>query len=264
LPKSGFSKNQLSVLYSKVNEAASAIARWVLFMIDLDQLTQFLNQLFLAHQFELDPSGIYRSSPRPIQRLGLALEPWPHLAEWVAAKQIDALFLHRPWKLEEQLLPADVGVVAYHLAFDERLTLGFNPWLASSLGLSELEELGYKAGRPIGMLGRLSPQPFEHFCDRVQDVLGGYESVKPGNLPEIAKVAVVGAMTDALIQEAKSRGVEVYITGQWRHPAEAAVRETGINVIVVGHRRSELWGLQALAGVLRDRWPQLEVILPPS
>jgi hypothetical protein len=33
-------------------------------------------------------------------------------------------------------------------------------------------------------------------------------------------------------------------------------------VFVVGHRRSEEWGLRALAGVLRERWSALEVVLP--
>jgi putative NIF3 family GTP cyclohydrolase 1 type 2 len=70
-------------------------------------------------------------------------------------------------------------------------------------------------------------------------------------------------MTDALIREAAVRGVDLYITGQLRQPAAAAVEETGIRVIVVGHRRSEDWGLRSLAGVLRDRYFNLEVVLPP-
>ncbi|MBW4489848.1 MAG: Nif3-like dinuclear metal center hexameric protein [Trichocoleus desertorum ATA4-8-CV12] len=236
-------------------------------MVSLDQLAHFLDQFLLAQQFELDPNGIYRPSTRPIHRLGLALEPWPYLRQWAMATQVDALFLHRPWNLGEQL-PADIGVVAYHLAFDERLTLGFNPLLADALGLFAIEELGQKAGRPIGMIGNVSTQSFVGFCDRVQHIFGGYEAIETGNLSEVTsevtKVAVVGAMTDALVREAKTQGTEVYITGQFRQPARSAVIATGINVIVVGHRRSEEWGLQALADILRDRWPQLEVVLPPS
>nr|WP_290226090.1 Nif3-like dinuclear metal center hexameric protein [Trichocoleus desertorum] len=232
-------------------------------MVSLDQLAHFLDQFLLAKQFELDPNGIYRPSTRSIQRLGLALEPWPYLRQWAIATQLDALFLHRPWNLGEQL-PADIGVVAYHLAFDERLTLGFNPLLAEVLGLLTIEELGQKAGRPIGMIGNVSAQSFVDFCDRVKHIFGGYEAIETGNLPEVTKVAVVGAMTDALVREAKTQGAEVYITGQFRQPARSAASATGINVLVVGHRRSEEWGLQMLAGVLRDRWPPLEVVLPPS
>ena len=233
-------------------------------MVSLDQLAQFLDQFFSAQRFELDPTGIYRPSTRPIQRLGLALEPWPYLRQWAIATQVDALFLHRPWQLEGEQLPADVGVVSYHLAFDERLTLGFNPLLASILDFLALEELGQKAGRPIGMIGNVSAQGFSSFCDRVRSVFGGCEAIEKGNLSEVTKVAVVGAMTDVLVREAKTQGAQVYITGQFRQPARTAVMETGINVIVVGHRRSEEWGLRALAGILCDRWPELEVILPPS
>ena len=80
---------------------------------------------------------------------------------------------------------------------------------------------------------------------------------------EVSRVAVVGAMTDALVREAASRGADVYTTGQLRQPAQAAVLETGIGVVGVGHRRCEEWGLRALAGVLCERWSRLEVILPP-
>lgn len=63
-----------------------------------------------------------------------------------------------------------------------------------------------------------------------------------------------------LVIEAAARGANIYLTGQWRQPAQAAVSETGINVIAVGHRRCEEWGLRALAGVMRERWSKLEVI----
>lgn len=77
-------------------------------------------------------------------------------------------------------------------------------------------------------------------------------------------MAVVGAMTDALVREAALRGADLYITGQLRKPALSAVKETGIAVVAAGHRRCEEWGLKALAGVLRERWFELEVVLNPE
>lgn len=232
-------------------------------MIYLDDLKYFLNQFFAVHRFPEDPSGVYRQSNRPIRRFGLALEPWSQLTQWAIACRIDALFLHRPWKLEPEQLPADVGVVAYHLAFDERLTLSFNPRLAEVLNISELEVLGEKAGRPIGMLGKIPAQSFARYSFYVDEVFGGQDEVHACEQSEVKRVAVVGAMTEALVHEAKARGADVYITGQFRQPAQQAVKETGIGVIVVGHRRSEEWGLRALAGVVRERWSSLEVVLPP-
>ena len=229
-------------------------------MITLDNIAQFLNYFFAVHRFGDDQNGVYLPSNRPIARFGLALEPWSQLAEWASAEQLDALFLHRPWQLQPGQLASDVGVVAYHLAFDECLTLGFNPRLASVLGMCKLEVLGEKQGRAIGMIGDIPTQSFASYCDCVNEVFSGVDA-QARACHEVSRVAVVGAMTDALVREAASRGADVYITGQLRQPAQAAVLETGISVIGVGHRRCEEWGLRAMSGLLCERWSRLEVIL---
>jgi putative NIF3 family GTP cyclohydrolase 1 type 2 len=233
-------------------------------MLSLDELAQFLNRYFAVHHFRDDQGGVYRHSTRSIHRIGLALEPHAHLYQWANDRQLDALFLHRPWKLEPEQLEPDVGVVSYHLAFDERLTLGFNPRLAEVLGMSAIEVLGEKEGRSIGMLGETSRQSFTSYRNCINEVFGGEDKAHAGSCQTLSRVAVVGAMTDSLVREAISRGADAYITGQWRQPAEDAVLETGIGVIAVGHRRCEEWGLRALAGVMRERWCGLKVILPPE
>jgi putative NIF3 family GTP cyclohydrolase 1 type 2 len=232
-------------------------------MIEIKQVVQFLDQFLAIQRFNgSERGGIYRPSNRAIARLGLALEPWPHLPEWVQAEQLDALFLHRPWQLPLEQLAPDIGVISYHLAFDEGLTLGFNPRLAEVLGMENLSVLGEKEGRAIGMLGEISPQSFASYCCCVAEIFGGQDAVQAGVRDEVHRVAVVGAMTDKLVREAAIRGADLYITGQLRQPARKALMETGIGLIVVGHRRSEEWGLRALAQVITERWQQLAVILP--
>ena len=231
-------------------------------MVELDEIAQFLDRFFRVHLFSNEASGVYRPSTRPIQRFGLALEPWPQLSQWADRQRLDALFLHRPWKLEPEQVAPDLGVVAYHLAFDERLTLGFNSRLAEVLGMSNISVLGEKEGRPIGMLGEIPTQSFDHCRTHLNEVFGGQDAARAGKNSEVSQVAVVGAMTEALIREAALQGADLYITGQLRQPAQAAVLETGIGVVAVGHRRCEEWGLQALAGVMCERWSRLEVILP--
>lgn len=230
-------------------------------MIDLQALTQFLDHYFAVTQFGSDQGGVYRGSTRVIQRLGLALEPWPAMATWAGAERLDAVFVHRPWKLQPYHLLQDIGVVAYHLAFDERLTLGYNVRLADALSLSMVEVLGDKEGRPLGMIGALPRQPFAAYTHALAEVFGGMDKAHAALSVDISRVAVVGAMTDALVREAAERGADLYVTGQFRHPAQLAVAETGIGVVVVGHRRSEEWGLRALAAVLRERWSTLSVVV---
>lgn len=85
-------------------------------MIELETLAKFLDITLKAEQFAEDVNGVYQHSTQPIHRLGLILEPWAELPDWVRSKQIDALFCHRPWKLELNQLPVAIGILAYHLS----------------------------------------------------------------------------------------------------------------------------------------------------
>ncbi|BDA74827.1 protein of unknown function DUF34 [Calothrix sp. PCC 7716] len=230
--------------------------------MQLDTITKFLNTFFQVERYnEEEQGGIYLPSTRSIKRLGLALEPWDGLYNWVKSQHIDALFLHRPWKLDVEQLPPDIGVISYHLPFDESLTLGFNTRLADVLSLSNLEVFGEKQNRPIGMIGQAPNQTFTDILNCVKEVFNEYEQIRAASESEVKKVAVVGAMTDLLVREAASHGVNVYITGQLRQPAAQAAIETQMSVIAVGHYRCEIWGLHTLASILQQRWSKLYLIV---
>jgi putative NIF3 family GTP cyclohydrolase 1 type 2 len=229
-------------------------------MLYLNDLAQFLDRYFEIERYSpSERGGVYIPSTRPIKRIGLALEPWESLPQWVEKQKLDALLLHRPWQLQSKLMP-DIGVLSHHLAFDECMTLGFNPRLADVLSMSALEVLGKKAERAIGAIGNIPQQNLTEYLHCLIEIFGGREEVHLGKTTEVSRIAVVGGMNDALVREAATRGANLYVTGQMRQPAATALEETGISAIAVGHRRCELWGLKALAGLLRDRWSRLSVI----
>ncbi|QIR35813.1 NGG1p interacting factor NIF3 [Tolypothrix sp. PCC 7910] len=231
-------------------------------LIYLTDIVNFLNNFFNVEQFPTsERGGIYLPSLNPVERLGLALEAKTGLYEWVRYQSLDILFLHRPWNLELKKVPAQLGIISYHLPFDENLTVGFNPRLAQVLQMSNLEVLGKKENRAIGMIGNIQTQSFLELCSFITQTFGKPEQVLPSVNSDIKRIAVVGAMTDLLVREAAKRGGDVYITGQFRQPAKAAIQETQISVITVGHRRSELWGLRSLSEVLQERWSRLEVFI---
>lgn len=221
-----------------------------------------------------EQGGIYLSAypdriNQPVYRIGLALEPWPGLADWLTENRIDTLWLHRPWNLDRATLPGNVAVLSHHLPFDEHLTIGYNRSMAEVVGMSwtdtevpqtigDKQVPGFPA-RPIGMIGLGWQLDFEGWCNRIRNRFGGYEEAYPGRQSMPTRIAVVGAMTDALIQEAFDRGAALYITGQYRKGAQKAVDKTGIAVIAVGHRRCEEWGLQRLADHLQAQGLTLRV-----
>ena len=226
----------------------------------LTDLAASIERITGADRFAEQPPTMFVPSAREVRRLGLALEPSPRVANQVREEAVDALFLHRPWGVETARLPHDVGVLASHLPFDERLTLGYNPELADALGLSGIEVLGMKEGRPLGMIGDVTGA-FEALVGRITAEFGEPERIEPGSGASIQRVAVVGAMTDVLVREAAGRGAGAYVTGQMRAPARGTVGETGIAVVAVGHRRLEVWGLHLLARLLRKECPALTPIV---
>ncbi|QDK82749.1 hypothetical protein EXU85_30730 [Spirosoma sp. KCTC 42546] len=237
----------------------------------LNDIADFLRDELAADRYPgTEQGGTYYPSKRPIRRLGLALEPFPKLADWVSETHIDALWLHRPWQLDLTSLPTDLGVLTHHLPFDETLTIGYNPRLAKQMGaIGSLEPIGYKqdsaeAGkvlprRPLGMLIDIPPQEFDQWLTTVKAMFGGYDRAEAGRgtagwQPTSYRVAVVGAMTDVLVREAAAKGATMYLTGSYRKPGQQAVDATGIAFIAVGHRRSEVWGLRELANLLHKHY----------
>jgi hypothetical protein len=105
------------------------------------------------------PTTIVRPRAGPLARLGLALEPWPGLAAWIAGSALDAVLLHRHWALRDADVPAGVGVLANHDAFDRRLGFGRSPELAAVLGLALGDPLGERDGFPLATLGDGAPRP---------------------------------------------------------------------------------------------------------
>ncbi|HEX9950520.1 MAG TPA: Nif3-like dinuclear metal center hexameric protein [Rubricoccaceae bacterium] len=202
---------------------------------------------------EGDPAGVWIASDRPVRRLGLRLDAGRAPYGWLS-KDIDALLVHRPFGLWPARLPAGLGVLAVHHALDDLFATGHNPALARTLGLALDDEPLRRDGRVIGMVGTV-----EDAETRVVAAFGGAEATA-GEPEASGRVAVVGAMTEALVRDAAERGVGLYVTGQMRQPAMAAVRETGMRVVAVGQGRSERWGLRYVGGLLAAAFPGLTVV----
>lgn len=231
--------------------------------LTLSAIAHYLDTCLDSSRFPDDQNGIYHSTNHPIKRIGLAIEPWSGIATWINDKQLDALFLHRPWQLNKANLPDHTGIVAYHLAFDLTLTLGFNQRLAATLDMSRLQPCAFKNGIALGMQGKIPVCTINTLRANLTVIFDRPPQIMQQTIETVERIAVVGAMTDKLIREAANDGVQVYITGQFRQPARKAVQETGIAVAEISHASCELWGLKALADILQERWSDLEVLLAP-
>ena len=230
-------------------------------MPTLNDITGFLDEYLEADGYpEEKANGTFYLptdyEEKSIHSIALALEPPQTLAHWIKDRRLDAVLLHRPWNLDTEV---SVPVIAYHLAFDEHLTCGYNLRLATLLGLENVEVLGHKEGRPLGMIGTLPDADMAQLLRAFASIFGGLESKKIQTDTKPERICVMGAMNKTLVREAHEQGATLYLTGQYRDHAEEAVLETGMNVVATGHQRSERYGLRALAGLLRERFAGLDV-----
>jgi putative NIF3 family GTP cyclohydrolase 1 type 2 len=210
-----------------------------------------------------DPNGVWRPRQGSIASIGLLLEADEDIEGWVAHESLQALIVHRPWGLLD-VIRGDPGVLAYHLAFDERLTLGMNPILAERIGLSQLEVLGRKEGRPLGMIGAVERKSLSAVVSRIEQEFGRID-VMPGRVSDgVRRVAVVGAMWPELVVEAAKRGAGLYLTGDLRVRGVRAAEETGIAVASAGHRSPEAWGMRTLGVMIETAFPDVRVVLAPA
>jgi NIF3 (NGG1p interacting factor 3) protein/YacP-like NYN domain-containing protein len=185
-----------------------------------------------------------------VARAALALEPSP----WIGEAGLDAVVLHRPWGLE----PVDgVTVVAAHEALDHELTPGAGgARVAAALGLRGVEPLG-----TLGLVGAVEAP--DRWRERLELCFGGLERWRAGAGAPVRRVALVGALRPALVEAAVAVGADLYVTGQWRPGAHAAIEATGLAVAAAGHARVEHWALRTLAGLLRAELPAVEVLVEP-
>lgn len=172
-----------------------------------------------------------------------------------------ALFLHRPFDLPP-FVWANAPIFASHRGLDAHLSVGWNPALAREIGLQNVSELfrtDEKAtAHPIGMIGDLvAPVSFGELLRALSHAFGGMEAALINGRQTVNRLAVMGAMTPALIRQAAEAGAQAYLTGQVRVVARDEAARNQIAVYATGHKRAELWGLHTLARELRDVFPDL-------
>lgn len=202
-----------------------------------------------------------------------------HRGEMVSRPPRTLCFLHRPFTLDRRSVRRGTLVLASHTSFDENVTVGWNPALAAQLGTdmstSECVQ-GYKGDldRKIGIIGKTS-MTTDSLEKILRDHFGSFEArLVASDEDQVKVVAIMNAFnTDEvyrILDLAEQRGwippVEkgggkhvLYLTGQPRESGMATAKEHGVQVVCVGHRAAEDWGVRYLARCLREKFPGVDV-----
>ena len=149
------------------------------------------------------------------------------------------------------LLEHDLNLYAAHLPIDLHPTVGNNVELARMISLEEVVPWGDYHGTPIGVRGRLAtPIKLQHLAAKFAGQLGGEPQSLAFGPKMVQSIGIVSGDGSSTLPEAVEAGLDCLVTGEGNHPDHHQALEGGINVLYLGHYRSETVGVRAVGRAL--------------
>ena len=210
-------------------------------------------------------NGLQVTHGQQIKKIGWAVDADMESIRIAGKEKVDFLIVHHGlfWgssELERKMRAKRIreakrlGVAIY----SSHLPLDANPELGNSIGLLRALGLGDSKRKPFGIaMGRAIGWKVEGGKWKLRDLVNrmtrvtGRKAVLLGRGPKICrKIGIVTGGFGDLDQVVKA-GLDTLITGEADYPTEVKARELGINLILGGHRETEICGARSLAQVAR-------------
>ncbi|QSH40902.1 Nif3-like dinuclear metal center hexameric protein [Lentisphaerota bacterium ZTH] len=233
-------------------------------MAALKEVVDFLDKLLDINSTPGDASnnGLQVEASEDIRTAVFSVDASMELFEKAAAVNADFIFVHHgmSWGAEPRrfngpvaarlklLFANRMSLYGAHLPLDAHPEIGHNALLASYAGLADRKGCFEYSGVQVGVCGRLSKKMsvaelaavYEHKLDCQAEIFGTPER-------ELEKISVVsgGAGLGGLM-DAFCHGVDCFITGEVDHTMYPWIKETGVDVIKLGHYKSEIPGVAAV------------------
>ena len=147
-----------------------------------------------------------------------------------------------------------VAIYSSHLPLDAHPELGNSIGLLRALGLGDARRkpFGVAMGRVIGFKVEGGRWKFRDLVNRMSRVTGR-KSVVLGRGPKVCRrIGIVTGGFRDLDQVVKAR-LDTLITGEADYPTEVKAKELGINLILGGHRETEVFGVKTLGEGISQR-----------
>jgi len=246
----------------------------------LSELEDRLNLLLTPGEFkDFCPNGLIvkgSAGDPKITRVITGVSLRQSLIEWALSGGFNAIIVHHPngfWFSEKDkrvldtqyanymrtLLKYEISLFGYHLPLDAHSTLGNNATVYNKLGLKgtvmqfsdgpnfddkpNLPDRFMEANIGFGGVGVITDELLHNVFPRGYQSFG-FESGKE------YKVAICTGSGTSELEEARSRGYNMFITGEIRESTPIYSKETGMAIIAAGHHRSETFGVENLANWL--------------
>jgi len=210
-------------------------------------------------------NGLQVSHNRTLKKIGWAVDADVESIRKAGKEKVDFLIVHhglfwgssaldREIRAKRICLAKKMGVAIYssHLPLDAHPELGNSIGLLRALGLedSKRKPFGVAMGRAIGWKVEGGRWRVRDLAKRLKRTTGR-KAVVLGHGPEVCRrIGIVTGGFGDLDQVVKAR-LDTLITGEADYPTEVKAVELGINLILGGHRETEIYGVSELSRVFR-------------
>ena len=210
-------------------------------------------------------NGLQVTHGRQVKKIGWAVDADMESIRKAGKEKVDFLMVHhglfwgssvldRKMRMKRIREAKRLGVAIYssHLPLDAHPELGNSIGLLRALGLEKWKRkrFGKAMGREIGYKVEGSRLRLRDLSKRLSRVTGR-KAVELGRGPKVCqKIGIVTGGFRDLDQVVKA-GLDTLITGEADYPTEVKAKELSINLILGGHRKTEVFGVRQLVARIR-------------
>ena len=206
-------------------------------------------------------NGLQVSHNKPVKKVGWAVDADIESIRKAGKEKVDFLIVHHGlfWgssaldrkiraKRIREAKRLGVAIYSSHLPLDAHPELGNSIGLLRALGLgdSKRKQFGIAMGKAIGWKVQGGRLRLRDLVNRMTRVAGRKALVLGGGPKTCRRIGIVTGGFGDLDQVVKA-GLDTLITGEADYPTEVKARELGINLILGGHRETEIYGVRSLA-----------------
>ena len=227
------------------------------------ELARECDQILKTGKFRDYPgakNGLQVTHGRQVKKIGWAVDADMESIRKAGKEKVDFLIVHHGlfWgssaldrkirsKRIQEAKRLGVAIYSSHLPLDAHPELGNSIRLLRALGLEKWKRrrFGKAMGKEIGYKVEGGRVTLKDLVNRISRVTGR-KAVVIGRGPEICrKIGIVTGGFGDLDQVMKA-GLDTLVTGEVDYPTEVKAKELGINLILGGHRETEVFGVKGL------------------
>lgn len=238
------------------------------------ELLDYLNQYLKIDTFnDYCPNGLQIEGTTLVKNIAFAVSATRESIEKAVELKVDTLIVHHGlfWKFHgtkpiieafaarvKPLIKNDINLIGYHLPLDAHIESGNAAVIAKRLSLTQVEPFGEYKGSYIGVKG-IFPEaiPATKLSSNLKKILNHdiiHSCYEDNQSAAISSIGIITGGANSDWVKAKEDGLDAYLTGEISEHDYHESREAGIHMFAGGHNATEVFGVQELMSLLKDKF----------